>query len=472
MPPQNPFEPVSEPHRQTEPPHSAAERRTVYTVSELTAKLKHLIETTFPFLWVRGEISNFRVPGSGHCYFTLKDESAQIAAVVFRGQARQLKFDPEDGMSIIGLGRLSVYEPRGSYQLILEYIEPAGIGALQVAFEQLKQRLSDEGLFDQRRKKALPFLPARISVITSPSGAVVHDIVTVITRRFPNIVIEVVPAKVQGAGAADDIVGALRLVNERARSDVVILARGGGSLEDLQAFNSEPVARAIFDSRLPVVSAVGHETDVTIADFVADLRAPTPSAAAELVVPEKSQLQRRCRELQQSLAFAVRKRVQDAGAKWSDLARRVLDPRRKIQEHWLRLDDLTGRCGRLTASNLGREKERFGYLLRRFDAASPLLRVHQYKLKLDQLIDNLSIYITINIKDKASRMRAAAAGLEALNPLAILQRGYSVVRALPGRAVVTSSGQVEIGQDLELQLAAGVLISNVRKKVSHGKENI
>jgi exodeoxyribonuclease VII large subunit len=236
----------------------------IYTVSELNANLKAIIEESFPFVWIFGEISNFRIPVSGHFYFTLKDDTSQINAVMFRGQQRNLKFEPEDGMSVTGMGRVSVYEPRGTYQIILEYLEPSGIGALQVAFEKLKMRLGEEGYFDDAFKIPLPFLPNKISVITSPTGAVVHDILKTANRRFPNVPIQIIPVKVQGKGAAEEIVAALELLNAVGDSEVAILARGGGSLEDLQAFNSEQVAKAIFASKIPIVSAVGHETDYTI----------------------------------------------------------------------------------------------------------------------------------------------------------------------------------------------------------------
>ncbi len=254
--------------------------RRVYAVSELTSKVKGLLEEKFSFIWITGEISNFRVPASGHYYFLLKDEKSRINALMFRPQIQNLTFEPGDGMQIIGLGRLSVYSPQGTYQIILEYIEPKGVGALRIAFEQLKKHLFKEGLFDEQYKKSLPFLPKKISIVTSPTGAVVHDIIHIVDRRFPNVHIEIVPAKVQGEGAEDEIISGINLVNTRNDTDVAIIARGGGSLEDLNAFNSEAVARAIFASEIPVISAVGHETDFTIADFVSDLRAPTPSAAA------------------------------------------------------------------------------------------------------------------------------------------------------------------------------------------------
>ena len=283
---------------------SLAERR-IYTVSELTRNIKRFLEEAYPFVWVAGEISNFRTPVSGHYYFTMKDSGAQIGAVMFRAQNRHLAFKPEDGMAIIAMGRLNVYEPRGIYQVIVEYLEPEGIGVLQLAFEQLKARLAEEGLFDEKHKSPLPFLPQKIGVVTSPSGAVVRDIIQVINRRFPNLVVEVAPVKVQGEGASEEIAEALQLLNERDDIDVVVVARGGGSLEDLQAFNSEIVARAIFSSKVPVVSAVGHETDFTIADFAADLRAPTPSAAAEIIVPVKYELVKRIGEMRSALRTGI-----------------------------------------------------------------------------------------------------------------------------------------------------------------------
>ncbi|HET7102298.1 MAG TPA: exodeoxyribonuclease VII large subunit, partial [Terriglobia bacterium] len=258
--------------------------RKLYTVAELSFSVKDLLETSFPDVWVTGEVSNFRAAASGHYYFTLKDTSAQLRAVCFRNQARYLKFKPQDGISVIARGRLSVYEARGEYQLYIEYLEPAGMGALQFAFEQLKKQLASEGLFDAARKKPLPALPRAIGVVTSASGAAVRDILRVIKRRFPNMNVFLYPATVQGSSAAGEIVEGIEYFNQHPIVDVMIVGRGGGSLEDLWPFNEEIVARAIAASSIPVISAIGHETDFTIADFVADLRAPTPSAAAELAV--------------------------------------------------------------------------------------------------------------------------------------------------------------------------------------------
>ena len=274
----------------TQPSLNFGPVRRIYSVAELSLEIRNLLERQFPDVWVTGEVSNLRAAGSGHLYFTLKDETAQLRAVCFRNQARYLKFKPQDGLAVIARGRLSVYEARGEYQLYVEFLEPAGLGALQLAFEQLKQKLAAEGLFDPARKKPLPMLPRVIGVVTSPTGAVIRDILRILHRRFRNINVLIYPVKVQGEGAAQEIAQGIEYFNRQAPVDVMIVARGGGSLEDLWAFNEEVVARAIAASKIPVISAVGHETDFTIADFVADLRAPTPSAAAELVVRRKQDL--------------------------------------------------------------------------------------------------------------------------------------------------------------------------------------
>jgi exodeoxyribonuclease VII large subunit len=281
----------------------------IFSVSELSQGIKNLIEREYPDVWVTGEVSNFRAAASGHLYFTLKDATAQLRAVCFRNQARYLKFKPQDGISVIARGHLSVYEARGEYQLYVEYLEPAGLGALQLAFEQLKQKLAAEGLFDIARKKPLPLLPRAIGVVTSPTGAVIRDILRILRRRFRNMNVLIYPVKVQGEGAAEEIVEGVKYLNREQNVDVIIVGRGGGSIEDLWAFNEEVVARGIAASGIPVISAVGHETDFTIADFVADLRAPTPSAAAELVVHRKqdflTELENRARRMTQIIRLQL-----------------------------------------------------------------------------------------------------------------------------------------------------------------------
>lgn len=446
--------------------------RRVLTVSELTARIKSLLENNFPFVWVCGEISNLRIPGSGHLYFTLKDEAAQISAVMFRNQNRQLKFKPDDGMSVIGLGRISLYEPRGSYQIILEYLEPAGVGALQIAFEKLKLRLSDAGYFDQHHKKPLPFLPRKIGIVTSATGAVVHDIITVTGRRHPGIHLEIVPVKVQGPGAEDDVCAAIELLNQRADADVIIVARGGGSLEDLQAFNSERVAMAIFNSRIPVVSAVGHETDFTIADFIADVRAPTPSAAAEITVPDRSALRQRIADLNSKLERAKINYISNIRIKIGNLAHRLKDPRRKIQELWLRVDDLQGRLGRLSVIYLQRKKQQLDGMRRRIQFGFSAARVEKLKVVVESNQYKILNSLQKIVRENRSGLCATTGKLESLNPLAILRRGYSVTRRLPDRTVVTDPDQVRLDHPLELLVSKGTILVNVKGTTRHGKEEL
>lgn len=439
-------------------------QRKIYSVSELNAKIKSLIEDRFPFVWIFGEISNFRIPASGHFYFTIKDSASQISAVMFRGQQRQLKFEPEDGMSITGMGRLSVYEPRGTYQIILEYLEPSGIGAMQIAFEKLKKRLAAEGCFDDEFKEPLPFLPKNISIITSPSGAVVHDILNIIIRRFANLHIQIIPTKVQGHDAADEIVAALELLNTRQEADVAILARGGGSLEDLQAFNSEKVARAIFTSKIPIISAIGHETDYTISDFVADRRASTPSAAAALVVPEKSELERRCHEALMHLRSKWLYYFDRLSLKINKLSEQLIDPRRKFGDYRLRLDDFFTRLHKLLILRIRREREFLGFWQDRLGVNTPSLLLVNAKKKLEQTNYNLLRSLSIYKYSKQIKIRELTAKLEALNPLAILARGYSVTRTLPDATIVKDSQDVALEQELEVLLDKGRLFCQVKGK--------
>ena len=393
----------------------------IYTISQITADIKEMLENRFPFIWVCGEISNFRTPASGHFYFTLKDELSQISAMMFRGQNRSLKFVPEDGMTVTGLGRLSLYEPRGTYQIIFEYLEPKGLGALQASFEQLKARLSAEGLFDDANKKPIPFLPKKIAVITSPTGAVIHDIINIVSRRFANVHIEIFPVRVQGEGAAQDIVSAIQLMNLRADADVAILARGGGSLEDLSAFNTETVSRAIFASKIPMISAVGHETDFTIADFVADMRAPTPSAAAELVVPLKDELRRRILELESALKHRIYTQIERYRNVLSDMSKRLIHPQKNIQMLRLKLDEITERLIFQMNKHLIQQRERLFW-------------------KTDRL-NNLSVFT-------------------------VLSRGYGIVRTVPKAVIVKDADAVEIGGEIEILLEKGALRCRVEGKSS------
>jgi exodeoxyribonuclease VII large subunit len=446
--------------------------RKIYTVSELTALIKALLEESFPFVWITGEISNLRIPTSGHCYFTLKDEKAQINAVMFRGQLQNVRFDLEDGMLITGLGRISLYEPRGTYQVIVEYVEPKGIGALQVAFEQLKTRLDYEGLFDEQYKKPLPFLPGKISVITSPTGSVVYDIANIISRRFHGIHIEIIPVKVQGDGSDREIVSGLELINSRNDSDVIILARGGGSMEDLHAFNSENVARAIFSSVIPVISAVGHETDFTISDFVADLRAPTPSAAAELVTPQKKDLELRLAELSNGLKSKFYKYIQDVKLHLSYIAKQLVNPKKKIEDFILRIDDFNVRLIRIMEHILTRKSEHLAWRMDKLHAVSPITYTGIIKGKLDRISGNLLIYMELHLKNKRSMLRELSSKLHALSPLAILSRGYSITRTIPDGIVVKKTETVNIGQKLEVIIEKGTLVCRLERKSFNGQTDV
>ena len=446
----------------------ANRHKNLYTVSELNADIKSLVEENFPFIWIFGEISNFRVPASGHFYFTLKDDASQISSVMFRGQQKNLKFKPQDGLNVTGMGRISVYEPRGTYQVILEYLEPSGAGALQIAYEKLKNRLAAEGYFEEAHKKPLPFLPYKISIITSPTGAVVHDILHIINRRFPNLSLQIIPVKVQGEGAIEQIVDALDLLNALNDTDVVILARGGGSIEDLQAFNSEPVARAIFESKIPTISAVGHETDYTIADFVADLRAPTPSAAAELVVPQKSELEQRLKDIFMLLQIRISNYFEALKYKLNEKYGRMVDPRRKIQDSFMKLDDLTARLNRILYQRISLERKNHQFWDDRLRSNSPTHIFKKSKLKLDYILNNLLNIYTILNNSKKIKLRELTAKLQALSPVAILNRGYSITRTLPDKTVVRDPGTVALDQDLEVAVALGRLYCRVKGKSTDG----
>jgi exodeoxyribonuclease VII large subunit len=439
----------------------------IYTVSELTSELKNLLEEKYPFIWIYGEISNFRKPASGHFYFTLKDEKAQISAVMFRAQQMGLKFLPQDGMEITGLGRISLYESRGSYQVILEYVEPRGVGALQKAFEQLKLRLSDEGLFDPVNKKPIACLPSKIALITSPTGAVIHDMLNIACRRFENIHIKILPVKVQGDGAVEQIVEAIDILNKEKNIDLAILARGGGSLEDLQAFNSEKVARAIYASEVPIVSAVGHETDYTISDFVADLRAPTPSAAVEMVIPVKNELNVRCKELLKVLIIKMLGNLENNRLRFHHIRHRLVNPRKRIQDHLLRVDDLYFRLIRVAENNFQQYRERLSWKSEKLWFNNPEKSAERFKLKIEQFKNTLQLSLKIYLDKKRSHLRELTFGLAAMNPSAILARGYSITRALPEKSIVRDADSVGLNQQLEITLQKGFLTCRIEGKQYH-----
>jgi len=442
------------------------EKTKIYTVSGLSEEIKSLLETHFDFVWVEGEISNFRAPASGHFYMVLKDEKAQIRAVLFRPQTRYLKFMPQDGMKVIVRGRVAIYEPRGEYQVILDYMEPLGVGALALAFEQLKKKLAAQGIFDQSLKKPLPFLPQRVAVITSPTGAAIRDFLKIIRRRFANLEIIVVPVKVQGEGAAAEMVDALEQVNRELDVDVIVLTRGGGSLEDLWAFNQEELALAIRASRVPVVSAVGHEIDVTISDLAADLRAPTPSGAAELLVKEKETLKQQILQLQARLHSGVKSDLAGLKEKLGFLSKGLRDPRKKLADSWLRLDDMESRLSRMMAFTIMDRKRTMAAAERALILYSPLKAVAGLQQKMEFQKRTMTMMVARKLKDCRMVVSMVQEKLKDMSPLSVLGRGYAIARKLPERWVLRSSSQVSPGDRVSLRLSEGELECLVEKIVS------
>ncbi len=435
--------------------------RRVLTVSALTALVRGVLEENFDQVWVEGEISNFASPQSGHCYFTMKDAGAQLRCVMFRGAARALKFTPKDGMRVLARGRLTLFEPRGEYQLVAEYLEPQGIGGLQLAFIQLKERLAKEGLFSELHKREIPKLPRRIGVVASPTGAAIRDILTVLSRRFANVELLIAPVRVQGDGAAAEIARAIDDLNRVGNLDVMIVGRGGGSLEDLWAFNEEVVARAIHRSLVPVISAVGHEIDFTIADFVADLRAATPSAAAELVVRSKKELTAELDALSHRLELAQLRRADSWRAQVASLARSVTDPSRVLGHLAQRVDSLDGRLTRETGLLLEKSAERIVSLSGRLARQNPALTLKRTSERLATLSLRMDHALLRRLDLAAEGVRLASGTLNAVSPLATLSRGYSIARKLPERTLVRYSREIEAGDRLELSFSAGGALCRV-----------
>lgn len=390
----------------------------IYSVSELTRDISLLLEGEFSRVWVEGEVSNFILHTSGHCYFSLKDAESVIACVIFKSSANKLKFDIENGMSLVCSGRIGVYNKRGQYQLYIDKAEPKGVGSLQLAFTQLKEKLFKEGLFDQAHKKPLPYLPETIGIVTSPTGAAIRDMLDIINRRFLNMHIILFPSKVQGETAGSEIVAGIEAFNRLKNVDLIIIGRGGGSIEDLWAFNEELVARAIYNSEIPLVSAVGHEIDYTISDFVADLRAPTPSAAAELAVPEKSDILQQIELLQGRLKQALKSRV-DA-----------------LQKH---LDAI----------------------MQRYAFRQPQFLIEQYQQRLDEQSRSLSQSLSHFISIKKEKISSVNGRLKALNPTAILSRGYSITMTHPSGDIIKDASKARQGSYVRTKLAKGEIISTV-----------
>jgi exodeoxyribonuclease VII large subunit len=439
--------------------------RRVLTVSELTARIRDLLAKNFTDIWVVGEISNCREAQSGHIYFTLKDDRAQVRCVFFKQQQRGIKFRPEDGLQMTVRGSISVYETRGEYQIYVENLEPVGLGALQLAFEQLKKRLEAEGLFAAGRKKPLPLLPSRIGLITSPRGAAVRDVVRILRRRFPNVHLTVYPVRVQGEGAAEEIVKALKFFNQKKLADVLILARGGGSIEDLWAFNEEPVARAIAASMIPVISGVGHETDFTIADFVADVRASTPSAAAELVVQTRREFDKHIADLRETLASQIRYRLLELSRRVHELSarrgfRRPLDLLRQQRQ---RADEMTSRLALGLRAQLEKSRKRFTAAHLRIMSFDFRVKIAAFRLRLERRSADLSVRAERLLRTKRERLDRLRLQLEERSPLRVLERGYAIATDAVGN-VLRNAAQVALGDSVAIQLHRGRLTTEVKKK--------
>jgi exodeoxyribonuclease VII large subunit len=444
-------------------PDSPGPQRKVFAVSELAEVLRGLLEDSLPHVWVEGEISNLAKPASGHWYFTLKDAQAQLRCAMFRNSNFYVRPPPANGDAVLIRGKVGIYPARGELQLIVDHMEPAGTGALLRAYEQLKARLAAEGLFDEDRKRPIPEVPRRIGLVTSASGAAVHDVLTALERRWPLAEVFLYPVPVQGAEAPPAIVRALAELPRRAPVDVVLLVRGGGSLEDLWAFNDEAVARAIRACAVPVVTGVGHEVDVTIADFAADLRAATPTAAAELATPDIAEWAARLQSLDGQLLEALEQRLQSAAERLQGLAARLqlLHPGRRLQDRAQRLDELDERLRHAMRARLRTQAERLGMQSGRLLRNDPALRLAGERRHLDGLAARLRGRMQGLLAERQARHARAQNLLDSLNPESVLARGYAIVRGPDGR-VLRDAGAVQPGATVEARLAQGSLVAEVK----------
>lgn len=433
-------------------------------VSELNREVRGLLERGFPLVWLQGEISNFTRPASGHWYFSLKDPQAQVRCAMFKPKNNYLGFKPENGQQVLARARVSLYEPRGEFQLIIEHMAPAGLGALQAQFEALKNRLSAEGLFDTARKRPLPAMPLHIGVVTSPTGAAIHDILTVLRRRFPVAAVTLYPTAVQGATAAPEIAEAIRLASERRECDVLIVGRGGGALEDLWPFNEEIVVRAIVACAIPVVSAVGHEVDVTLADFAADVRAPTPSAAAELVVPDGTQWLERVQTLQHRLSMQIKRLLATQQQRLEATRKRIQHPRQRLNMLAQRTDDWTLRLQRAMAHFLRTKGHMVQQSASRLQQSAPNLLVQFQLRRTEHLRQRLVSAQTRKLSDARQRWIASASALDAVSPLATLARGYAIAKRASDGALVRDAQEINVGDRLEIKISRGKLMARVEEK--------
>lgn len=438
--------------------------RRIWTVRDLVAAVRTHVEREYTDTWVEGEISNFRAPGSGHLYFTLKDANAQLGVVVFRSSARLLRFRPENGMQVVVRGRVTIYEERSELQISAEYIEPKGAGAFQIAFEQLKAKLQAEGLFEQARKKPIPSMPSRIGIVTSPQAGALRDILNILRRRHRSANVLIFPAQVQGESAALEVSAGVRYFNKARNVEVIIIARGGGSAEDLAAFNHEGLARTVAGSALPVISAIGHETDFTIIDFVADLRAPTPSAAAELVIRSRQEVEEQAGGLHQRLLRAIRYRFLMKRQALTELARHGAFARMMelIHQRQQKLDDLLYRLERAQRQIFERNRRRWelaAAAVRHYDVRRMLAGIRR---ELDGRVAAMAAAARNLLLQRRSRWERISARLEALSPVAILERGYALVFDSSGK-LVKDAAQVKSGEEISARLAKGEITAVVKK---------
>ena len=443
--------------------NSADPTRDIYDVTRLNREVRTILEGSFPLIWVQAEISNLVRPASGHMYFSLKDKQSQVRCAMFRHRNRSLKFEPENGASVLVRANVSLYEDRGEYQLIIEHMEPAGDGLLQIAFEELKQRLFSEGLFDEIHKKIIPHMPMTIGVITSPTGAALRDILSIMQRRFPAATIIVYPTAVQGEEAADQIIKMLKVATQRNECDVLILARGGGSLEDLWVFNNEKVARALFHCLIPVVTGIGHEIDFTIADFVADQRAATPSAAAELVSPDQIQIKESLLEKSRKLLQIISDKIDTHKLNIAQLNRQLSNPARDIQTFNQRLDVLNMRMMHLVQSSIDFHKNKLSEIKLKLTLNNPAQSVQFYYEKCTQIKQQLQHCIKYNLRQFNSRLDNLSKTLDAISPLASLNRGYAIVNKIENDEIVRSVDQLREGDAVLTRFSNGHTHSIINK---------
>lgn len=439
---------------------SVQDNRHIFSVSELNQLAKELLETSLPNLWLEGEISNLAQPSSGHIYLTLKDKTAQLRAAMFKGRNRTLNFKPANGLQVLVKGRLSIYAPRGDYQLIIDDMEEAGLGALQRAYEQLKAKLQREGLFDEHLKKPLPAHPQVIGVITSPTGAAIQDILSVLARRFPLTSIIIYPAAVQGAEAPEQLRKALARANSRSECDVLIMGRGGGSLEDLWAFNDEALARDIAASALPIVSAVGHQIDFTIADFVADVRAPTPSAAAELLSQDQDELLSTLQSFETGFSSLILQHIKNAHQQLTWLSKQLKHPGKRLEEHAQRLDELEQRLITSIRQTLHSKAQDLKAGDAKLRGATPSHKITAFKTAITNLNLQLQRQLQQQLKDRQLHMAHLAQRLDTVSPLATLSRGYAIAQTDTGH-VIQDASSVSVGDQINVRVAKGEVQARV-----------